>query len=159
MTQTKPFTKLSKEIEKLFVPELKMSMKCLSYPMKSQRGSTSVPRFFIKLDKEIIWDFPKDFPVDGEYPYWANQIGISKLIREYIDAPINGLLNKKFEIEHVSVIKQYLYSNHQDNYDFNLNLTDLFKVADRRIGKKKLLDWAGTISNPKVNLILEKRFK
>lgn len=159
MTQTRPFTKLSKEIEKLFVPELNMKVCCLSYPMKSERGSTSIPRFFIKMDKEIIWDFPKEFPVDGEYPYWASQIGISNLIREYIDSPIPILLSKKFETEQVSVIKQYLYSNCQDNYDFNLNLTDLFKSADRRIGKKKLLDWAKIVSNPKVDLILKKRFK
>lgn len=158
MPQSIPFTKLSKPLESLFVPELKMRMRCLSYPMKSERGSTSVPRFFMQLGKEIIWDFPKDFPLDGEYPYWASQIGISDLIRDYIDAPLSGLLKTNFEREQVRVIRQYIGHSHQDNYDFPLGLTDLFKAADRRLGKKKLLDWGKAGVNPKVKMILEKRF-
>lgn len=161
MSQARPFSKLKKQIESLFVPELKLKVNCISYPMKIQHGNTSVPRFYIQLGKEkqVIWDFPKNFPVDGEYPYWANQIGISKLIREYIDAPIIGLLNKKFEREQVSMIMQYLYSNHQDEVHFDLKLTDLFKAGDRRIGREKLLKWSRKKEvNPKVKLILENRF-
>lgn len=161
MTQTKPFSKLKKNIESFFVPELLLKVNCISYPIRSQYGSSSIPRFYIQLgkEKEVIWDFAKDFPLDGEYPYWANQFGISNLIREYIDAPLANLVNKKFEKNKVGMITQYLYSNHQDEIHFDLGLTDLFKAGDRRLGKEKLLKWAETKGvNPKAKLILEKRF-
>ena len=37
-------------------------------------------------------------------------------------------------------------------------LTEIFKAADRRIGKEKLLIWAKKVENPKVDKILEIRF-
>lgn len=163
MSQSIPFTKLSKEIEKLFVTELNLKVNCISYPIRSQYGSSSIPRFYIQLgkDKEIIWDFPKDFPIkNANYHCWKDQTVISQLIREYIDTPVLELPKKKFEIERIMRIDQYLWENHQDEYDFKLGLTDLFKAADRRLGKEKLLQWSETKGiNPKVKLILEKRFK
>ena len=37
-------------------------------------------------------------------------------------------------------------------------ILELFKAADRRLGKEKLLNWAKSINNPKVDRILELRF-
>lgn len=54
MTQIRPFSKLKKQIENLFVPELKLEVFCISYPVRSQRGSSSIPRFYIRLDKKYI---------------------------------------------------------------------------------------------------------
>ena len=159
MSQTRPFSKLKKQIENLFVPELKMKVNCFSYPIRSQYGSSSIPRFYVQLGKETIWDFPKDFPIKHiNYHHWKDSTGVSVLIREYMDTPLLELPGKIFPFEHVKEIHQYLWYNHQDNYDFKLGLTDLFKAADRRIGKEKLLKWASKIENPKVKLILETRF-
>lgn len=151
MTPAKPFSKLKKQIESLFIPELKMRVNCISYPIRSQYGSSSIPRFYVQLGKEIIWDFPKDFPIkDIHYHYWKEDTGISNLIREYIDTPILALFNKKFKGERIIIESQ--------KCNFYLGLIDMFIAADRRIGKDKLMQWSSEIENPKVKLILAKRF-
>ncbi len=159
MTQSRPFSKLKKQIENLFVPELKMKVNCFAYPMRSQYGSTSIPRYYIQLAKNIIWDFPKDFPIkETKFYYWKDYAGISDLIREYIDTPVLELPKKSFKEETVRMIHQYVGLREQDEYDFYLGLTDIFKVADRRLGKEKLLKWCSEKKNPKIQLILNKRF-
>lgn len=151
MTPAKPFSKLKKQIESLFIPELKMQVNCISYPIRSQYGSSSIPRFYVQLGKEIIWDFPKDFPIkDIHYHYWKEDTGISNLIREYIDTPVLELLDKTFENEQIIIEPQ--------RCNFYLGLIDMFIAADRRIGKEKLMKWSSEIENPKVKLILAKRF-
>ena len=115
--------------------------------MKSQRGTTSLPRYWIVLNKEIIFDYPKDFlsnliprggsrelrptgtstwllnsdlPVKDLYPYYTEVQDISCVIREYIDTPVNELFYKIFE---------------NDKW----GLTDILKAADKRLGKNKLI--------------------
>jgi hypothetical protein len=155
---SKPFTKLEKIIEELFEPNLKLKMKCFSYPVRSQYGSSSIPRFYLQLDKEIIWDFPKDFEIkDIPFYSWMGDNKISELIREYIDAPLAELLDKEFSTEKLSFMANFM---HRENKEVNIDykLTELFKAADRRIGKEKLFKWHKNIGNPKVDLILLKRF-
>ena len=159
MSKGRPFTKLKKQIENLFDSQLKMQLKCFAYPVRSQYGSTSIPRFYVQLGKEIIWDFPKDSPLKKiSHHYWVGLTGISPLIREYIDAPITNLLNRKFKSEHFGLIMQYVGMPKQDLFEYDQKLTDLFKAADRRIGKEKLLKWATPKEDPRINYILLKRF-
>lgn len=151
MTHARPFSKLKKQLESLFIPELKMRVNCISYPIRSQYGSSSIPRFYVQLGKEIIWDYPKDFPIkDIHYHYWKEDTGISNLIREYIDTPVLELFDKTFECEHIIIEPQ--------KCNFYLGLIDMFIAADRRVGKEKLMKWSSEIENPKVKLILAKRF-
>jgi hypothetical protein len=136
----KRFSKLKKQIENLFEPDLNMEFCCNSYPMRSRTGyaHNSIPRFYIKLGKEIIWDYPKNKSAKKEeYGYWASNNGISALVRNYIDTPVEELLNK----------------------DFKSDLTDLFKAADRRLGKGNLVRWAILLSNPVVCKILIERYE
>ena len=107
------------------------------------------------------------------YYYWQDDTNISALIRKYIDAPIEGLLEKTFPKEQINIEhhfpKDIEYSKinptnwdatEEDpnyikvKYNFNLGLTDLFKAADRRIGKDKLLQWAFVKNNATVKTIL-----
>lgn len=160
MPPTRPFSKLKKQVEALFVPSLKMEVNCISYPIRSQYGSSSIPRFYVRLNKEIIWDFPKDFPIKNlDYHYWKDSTVVSELLREYMDTPINELLNKTFGLENIGTLLQHWGEKHREKYDFNLELTDLLKAADRRIGKEKLITWGEEKSNPKIRMILEKRFE
>jgi hypothetical protein len=156
---SKPFTKLEKRLEELFEPNLKLKMKCFSYPLRSQYGSSSIPRFYLQLDKDIIWEFPKDFEIK-EIPFysWMSDNKISELIREYIDTPVAELLDKEFATEKLSFMANYM---HKENKQVNINykLMELFKAADRRFGKEKLFKWHKEIDNPKVDLILLKRFE
>lgn len=157
MGNNKPFSKLKRNIESFFVAELKMEFCCNSYPMRESRNPTNaIPRFYVKLGKDIIWDYPKDFAVkDINYGWWAGNNHISELVREYIDTPVNELLTKKFEYE---TMHYQLMMEKSEELTIKYHLIELFIAADRRIGKDKIMNWASEINNPKVDLIIEKRF-
>ena len=90
--------------------------------MKSQRGSTDLPRYWITVGKRIVFDYPKQCITgegNGNYPYETQVSDISDVIREYIDTPPSDLPEKRFD---------------RDAW----GLTDLLKAADRRLGKEKL---------------------
>lgn len=105
MTQ-RPWSKLQREIYDLLTPTINLQIHCTRYPMRSQNGgSTDLPRYWITLDKNVIWDYPKDFIAGnggvrnfhGEtcwYPYLTDICSISDLLREYIDTPKAELLTK-----------------------------------------------------------------
>jgi hypothetical protein len=112
-------------------------------------GSTDLPRYWITLGKEIIWDYPKDFigakSVDAEggehpYPYMNDASEISQLLREYIDTPKEELSNKEFE---------------EDKW----GLSAILKAADRRIGKRQLVELQKTTSNKAALTIIASRLK
>jgi len=135
------FSKLKKQIENLFDPTIKMQFCCSAYPMRSKVGyaHNSIPRFYLKMNDKILWDYPKDFAIKDEaYGYWAGNNGISELIREYIDTPVSQLLGKEFTI------------GKQDNDSLVASsLTDLLKVADRRISKDKIAEYSARLTNYK----------
>jgi hypothetical protein len=156
----KPWSKLKREICALFSPDIKIRLHCAAYRMKSQRGSTDLPRYWITLNKETIWDYPHDFKnqavfdhhsfLDGTcgggslllrdtYPYGSETSTISGLIREYIDTPRAELLIKSFE---------------KDWW----GLTDILRAADRRIGKQRL-PVLQRLGNAAVDKIVAERLK
>jgi hypothetical protein len=106
--------------------------------MDSQRGSTNIPRYWITLGKDIIFDYPKDFPeARASYPYLTDVSSISRLIRDYIDTPVDDLLSKQFE----------------DPW----GLIEIFLAADRRIGKRRLREFGERLSSDGAKLVLERR--
>ena len=134
----KPWSKLQREIEKLFTDELSIRIQCRAYRMDSQRGSTDLPRYWITLGKDIIFDYPKDFPpANASYPYVTDVSSISRLIRDYIDTPVDDLLIKEFE----------------DPW----GLIEIFLAADRRIGKRRLRELGEKLTSDAARLVLEKR--
>lgn len=109
--------------------------------MKSQRGNTDLPRYWITLGKDIVFDYPKQFINDEEnenYPYITQISDISDLIREYIDCPVGLLPEKHFEND--------LWG-----------LTDILKAVDRRLGKEKLKAYFSS-ENVVIKEIINKRF-
>ena len=126
-----------------------MEFCCSAYPMRTKdRAHNSVPRFYVRLGKEIIWDYPKDFAVkDIESGLWAANNGICDLVREYIDTPVAELLDKDFVGEN----KEY------GDVSVFYGLTDLFKVADKRLGKRKIVEWSVKMKNYKAYRALAKR--
>jgi len=108
------WSKLQREIYNLIDGSLNFQIHCSVYRMQSQFGGTDLPRYWITLDKDIIFDYPKQFvnnPVshiegaDNEYtvgyvyPYMTNISDISDVIREYIDTPLSTLLSKEFTFD------------------------------------------------------------
>lgn len=97
--------------------------------MQSQRGRTDLPRYWITLGGDVIWDYPGQFALpgggtrraDGQfvrgYPYSTDISEISNLIRNYIDTPPEELLTRHFETDH-------------------WGLVNVLRAADRRIGRR-----------------------
>lgn len=155
----KKFSKLKKQIDGLFEPSLKMEMCCYAYPIggKHTWANRDIQRFCVKLDRKVIWDYPKDFEalkLDNGI-YTDINSGISALIREYIDTPLDGLLDKEFKSEH----KEYFSYISRRKSVIDYQLTDLFKAADHRLGREKLMQWVDESKHPKTSMILNKRYE
>ena len=110
----KRWSKLQAEVEDLFSPGHKAKIHCSVYRMKSQRGNTNLPRYWITVNGNIIWDYPKNTIDNTEYPYITDISEISNLLREYIDTPRD-------------VLKKKIFKN--DRW----GLTSILKALDRRI--------------------------
>lgn len=109
------WSKLQKEVYKLTDKSINFQIHCSKYRMNSRYGGTDLPRYFITLDDEIIWDYPKDFidefgdikNLSGKYthyPYNKYIPAISALIRQYIDTPKSELLITIFENDYWGLI-------------------------------------------------------
>ena len=133
----KRWSKFQYQINNLFDQKINMQVRCSIYRMNSQYGSTDLPRYWITLDKDIIFDYPKQFVKVG-YPYVTDVNDISNLIREYIDTPVTDLLN---------------YTSASDHWD----LINILKAGDRRIGKKKLKKYFQNNKSVAIKKILHAR--
>lgn len=135
----KRWSSLQRELYKIIDEQINFQIHLSKYRMQSQYGSTDLPRYWITLDNEIIFDYPKQFVgesngettlrngnitrnLNGEiahYPYQTDISEISNLIREYIDTP-----------------KEEVFTNHFEN-DY-WGLINILKAADKRIGRRRL---------------------
>ena len=105
----RPWSKLQKEVYLLVDSKLDFQIHCVAYRMGSQYGSTDLPRYWITLGKETIFDYPKHFihsegPDENSriayealsiYPYSSETSEISNMLREYIDTPLSELMTKR----------------------------------------------------------------
>ena len=79
------WSKLQKSLYLIVSDKADFQIHCSVYRMKSQRGSTDLPRYWITIGKEIIFDYPKQFINSEEnknYPYETQISDISDCIRE-----------------------------------------------------------------------------
>ena len=88
----------------------------------------------------IIEGKKKYHPLKEAYPYCTDVRLISDLIREYIDTSKHLLVQKQFA---------------KDRW----GLTDIFKAADRRLGRNRLLEHYADCNNDVVKKILTARFE
>jgi len=138
----KPWSKLQSALYKIISPAVDFQIHCVAYPMRSKNGyaNESVPRYWITIGKEIVWDFPKCCPKEQldemYYPYCGDMSFISQTIRDYIDCPKDKLMT--FDAE-----------------DSHWGLIPILRACDRRIGKRQLRDIDA--SSPVVQQILADR--
>jgi hypothetical protein len=143
------FSKLKKRIESLFAPGLDLKVYCTVYQRPCYYGGTSdLPRFWIALNKEIIFDWLKDFKdIDIPEPayyggfrpvYYEDITFITDMIQEYIETPVNKLFD---------------YVLCKDYY----GLSEILKAADRRIGQKRLLLLRDRTKNEAAKKIIDAR--
>ena len=125
------FSKLKARMESLFDSSLDLQIRCNVYQKYSPRQCS---RFWVTLNKEIIFDFMKDFKYIHDFKHirefhtennkgdivtgW-NVSHINNLVQEYIETPVDKLLDYDFK---------------DDVY----GVTEILKAADRRIGKSKI---------------------
>lgn len=141
-----PWSKLQRAVYLIVAPGLPLQIQCRVYPMHAQWGTTGIPRYWITLGKEIIWDYPKQFVSRGyldrhlpyNWPYATDISDISCLIREYLDTPRNQLLSKPFEHDLWGIV-------------------DILRAADRRIGSRQWKALEQRASNEVVSKIIAKR--
>jgi hypothetical protein len=133
------WSKLQRDIYKLIDPNLNLQIQCRAYRMpKSSSHNPQIPRYWITLDKDIIFDFPKNYSLQEKGQMYIHIPNISQSIREYINTPLSELLNKEF--------------------DNNFGFTDFLKASDRRLGKEKLIEWSKE-KPPEIQKIITVRFK
>ena len=140
------FSKLKKKIESLFAPDLDLKVYCTVYYWRGHEVFT-LPRFWIVLDKEIIFDWIKDFKdfeisnpayPEGRPICYLDILFITDMLQEYIETPTDELF------DHIL---------HKDYY----GLSDILKAADRRIGTKRLLLLRGRTENEVARKIIDMR--
>ena len=125
------WSKLQSAFYRIVSPDIRLQLQCRVVRMNSANGSSDLPRYWITLDKETIWDYPGQFAIPGGgtkrvdsarityYPHVTDVPAISDLIREYIDTPVLQLLTKQFVNDHWGLI-------------------NILRAADRRIGQRQL---------------------
>ena len=142
------WSKLRKDLSK--VVDLKLiDIKCSIYPMRSERGSTDIPRYFIQYNKEIVFDFPKDFK-DQSFKYYEESYKLKDI---YPHLPM---------VEKVSqLLRDYVNSSleNSEKLEDELGLIEFLWAGDKRIGKRRYQKYLDRMKNPKAKEILKKRFE
>jgi hypothetical protein len=147
----KPWSKLQRDLYKVMDRKIGFQIHCVAYRMDSEYGNTNLPRYWITLGKETLWDYPGDFvkecgtknyvdKIIHVYPYNSDVPDISDLLREYIETP-----------------KEIIYEKHFENDKWGL--VNILKSADRRIGKRRLEELKSKTRNIAANKIIEERLK
>lgn len=136
----KRWSKLQARLYNLMEPAVNFQIHCALYEMKSLgHYGSRLSRYFITVDKEIVFDYPKDMELDKKYIYlWNSDVDkISNLIEEYIQRP-----------------NEELFADFPDD---KWGIVDILLACDRRVGKKRLQVLAERTRNAKVRSIIEKR--
>ena len=125
-------------------PEIKFQLHCALYEMNSNDGhhGNKLPRYFITVGKEIVFDYPKNFDTTEKYGFnsypWDTDISeISDVIEEYIQRPEAELMNG-FESD-------------------QWGITEILRVCDRRIGKRRLHELKAASTNEILLEIISRR--
>ena len=147
----KRWSTLQRDLYSIVDTSIDFQIHCTKYRMKSQYGSTDLPRYWITLGGEIIFDYPKQFVNENRdiknlsqnkankfYPYENDISDISNLIREYIDTPKDELFDKNFDNDY-------------------WGLANILKAADRRNGKRRLERLKHKTDNRAANKIITVR--
>jgi len=125
-------------------PAVDFQLHCALYEMNSNNGyhGSKLPRCFITVGKEIVFDYPKDFDTTRKYGRnsypWDTEISdISDLLEAYTQRPEAALM-QPFEGD-------------------VWGLTELLRVCDRRVGKRRLRDLRDSTANETLLRIIDRR--
>ena len=136
------WSKLQSKIEALFDPEISLRIRCSIYRMQSAYGGTDLPRYYVTLGKDVLWDYPHDFPLPqgsekGDYPHTTAIGDISALLHQYMDTPVA--------------------THRLGAFDSRWGIVDILRAADRRIGRRTWEKTDPSTLAPAVRKILQAR--
>ena len=141
---SKRWSKLQSRQYNLMDPKAEFQIHLALYEMNSKDGwhGNKLPRYFITIGKEIIFDYPKDFDTtriygSNSYPWQTDMDSISDLIEFYIELPEDKLMN---------TIEGDIWG-----------LTDIQRACDRRIGKRRLEKIRKETEDERILRIIAKR--
>lgn len=141
---SKRWSKLQSRLYHLMEPSMDFQIHCALYEMNSNDGchGNKLPRYFITIGKDIVFDYPKEFDTTYRYGFnsypWDTDISeISDLIEEYIQRSEKEIMNP--------------FENDQ------WGLTDILRVCDRRVGKRRLQKIKEFTSDERILQIINKR--
>jgi len=132
------WSRLKSLIEDLFVPELRLQLHCTGIREEARKDpSAAVSRgvFQVRLGREIVWDFPGQFADEGDGYSAAD---LTALLRAYLDTPKAELLEKNFA-------------------DDRHGLADVLRIADRRLGQRRLRERFADDERPFIRRLLAER--
>lgn len=122
---SKRWSKLQSRLYNIIEPSLNFQIHCSLYEMNSVSGyhGNKLPRYWITIGKDIMFDYPKQFNTSEKYGFnsypWDTDISnISNSIGEYLQTPRENLLET--------------FKNDK------CGITEILRVCDRRIGKRQL---------------------
>ena len=115
------WSKLQSRVYKLMDPRINIQIHCAIYEMNSNDGyhGCKLPRYFITIGKDIVFDYPKEFDTTykygfNSYPWDTDMEALSNLMEEYVQCPEKEIMN---------------------DFDNDLwGLTDILRICDRRVG-------------------------
>ena len=137
----KRWSTLQSALYKVIETEIGFQIHCCAYNIGE---SVPVPRFWVSIEKQIIWDFPKDFMEERKrnnehWYFYEEATKLSCLIREYMDCPANELLTHEFN----------------DRF----RLIPILHICDRRIGRRRLKTMLQDEKYASLSWLIEKRLK
>lgn len=140
----KRWSKLQRRLYSLMDPAAEVQLHCALYEMNSNNGyhGNKLPRYFITVGKEIVFDYPKDFDTTrnygrNSYPWDTEISDISDLIEAYIQRP---------EKELMQPLEGDVWG-----------LADILRACDRRVGKRRLQTLRDTTENERLLRIMDRR--
>lgn len=129
------WSKLARDLEALFAPDLDLKLRCSIVRMQSEHGGTPLPRYSLDLDGESIWHYPGQFPGSSpHFPHETDVGDISQLFRDYVNAPAGAELP-------------------QDRW----GLRDVLRAADRRLGRRGLEALGRTTASEAARTVVRRR--
>ena len=135
---------LRRDIRNLFAPGIDLDCHAMAYRMRTSRAAKEIPRFWITLGKEIIWDFPQvQRPFRGGFSIYQEILRIYPiLMREHIDSPIDECI-AKMGLKHPTSfywegVWPFNASSVVDAKNEEQDFRQILVAADRRLGKRKI---------------------
>ena len=143
---SKRWSKLQSKLYEIIDPKVDFQIHCALYEMNSNCGwhGEKLPRYWITIGKDIIYDYPKMFDTlkgyrSTCYPWMTDIVNISDSIEEYINSSKDRIM--------------YEYPNDRTG------ITNILRVCDRRVGKRRLRALLEIEENVVLKEIIEKRLR